>query len=164
MIAATIGGIFAPGSLEGATASGVPVKAFEADIRAHKVVATGEDFYAINAKGNVPCLVVKDGEGKVVLLLNEGAAVLQYLGDHSPNAAKIVPAAGTNDRYAVANKLNWLASELHKSYGPLFNPALDEAGREKQREVVYSKIECECRIGLSTVNHTRVIASEKRPP
>ena len=41
----------------------------------HKT-ASGVDFYTINPKGNVPCLVLNDGT-----ILNENAAVLQYIAD-----------------------------------------------------------------------------------
>lgn len=104
MCAATIGGILEAGKLEGATAAGVPFRCLEADIRAHKVVSTGEDFYAINWKGNVPTLVVKDAAGAVTLLLNEGAAVLQYVADHSPKQ-NIAPASGTDARHALQNQV-----------------------------------------------------------
>lgn len=103
------------------------------------MVSTGQDFYEINPKGNVPTLVVKDADGKVTLLLNEGAAVLQWIADASPSP--VAPANGTPERYLLQNKLNWTASELHSSYGPLFNPALDDAAKEKQRGVIAKKID-----------------------
>ena len=87
----------------------------------------------------MPTLVVKDAEGKTVLTLNEGAAVLQWIADHSPKA-NVAAANGTNERYALQNTLNWTASELHKAIGPLFNPALDEAGKEKARALFVSKV------------------------
>ena len=58
-----------------AVAAGVHIDTEQADIRAHKT-ASGADFYAINPKGNVPALVLDDNT-----LLNEGAAVLQWIAD-----------------------------------------------------------------------------------
>ena len=74
--------------------------ASQVDIGKHVVTATGADFYKINDKGNVPCLVLADGT-----VLNEGAAVLQWIADASPEA-KLAPANGTTERYILQNVLN----------------------------------------------------------
>eukprot|EP00271_Cylindrocystis_brebissonii_P014263 TRINITY_DN35568_c0_g1_i1.p1 TRINITY_DN35568_c0_g1~~TRINITY_DN35568_c0_g1_i1.p1 ORF type:complete len:272 (-),score=34.98 TRINITY_DN35568_c0_g1_i1:565-1380(-) len=106
---------------------GRQVTPYEVDIRAHKVLSStkkGEDFYAINVKGNVPALVLEDKT-----LLNEGAAVLQWIADQSPEAA-LAPPNGTPSRYLLQAKLNYVASELHASCGPLFNPSLTPEVRE----------------------------------
>jgi len=58
-----------------AVAAGLKIDVEQVDIRSHKT-SSGADFYAINPKGNVPTLVTNDG-----VVLNEGAAVLQYLAD-----------------------------------------------------------------------------------
>lgn len=58
-----------------AVAAGLKIDVEQVDIRTHKT-SSGADFYAINPKGNVPTLVTNDG-----VVLNEGAAVLQYLAD-----------------------------------------------------------------------------------
>jgi glutathione S-transferase len=47
------------------------------DLGTHRT-ASGADFLAVNPKGNVPALVLHDGT-----LLNEGAAVLQWLADQA---------------------------------------------------------------------------------
>ncbi|KAI9313999.1 glutathione-s-transferase [Zopfochytrium polystomum] len=93
----------------------------ETDIRAHKVLKgakAGTDFYAINPKGNVPTLVLADGT-----LLNENAAVLQWIADAHPPSG-LAPAPGSSDRYLLQSKLNWLSSELHTCVGALINPTL----------------------------------------
>ena len=58
-----------------AVAAGVHINTEQADIKTHKT-ASGADYYAINPKGNVPALVLDDNT-----LLNEGAAVLQWIAD-----------------------------------------------------------------------------------
>jgi len=80
--------------------------------------ASGLDFYTINPKGNVPCLVFEDG-----MILNENGAVLQWIGDHVPamSGLSICPPNGTYDRYLLQNCLNYLSSEVHQSFGPLFS-------------------------------------------
>lgn len=98
------------------------------DLRRHQV-ESGEDFYAINPKGAVPALVLDDGA-----VLTEGAAVLQYLGDHV--APALVPANGTLERARLQEMLNYLASEYHKSFVPLFYLGKDADSSDLKRQVV----------------------------
>ena len=92
-----------------------------------KKLAGGGDFYAVNPKGYVPVLELDDGQR-----LTEGPAIVQYLADQKP-AAKLVPAAGTLERYRVQEMLGYINSEIHKAYSPLFNPQLSADVRQ-QRE------------------------------
>jgi len=115
-----------------ATIAGVPFDSEVVDLKSHKT-ASGADFYTINPKGNVPSLVTDHG------LLNEGAAVLQYIADKAPES-KLAPANGTYERYALQNIFNFIGTELHAKYGPLFNPALDDAGKKAAQDAVYQKL------------------------
>jgi glutathione S-transferase len=83
-------------------------------------LADGSDYYAINPKGYVPLLELDNGDR-----LTEGPAIVQYIADHAP-ASGLAPAAGTMARYRLMEWLNFISSELHKSYSPLFNPAMPE--------------------------------------
>lgn len=78
---------------------------------------TGADYRAINPKGYVPALALADGE-----LVTEGAAILQLIADRHPEAG-LAPAAGTLERTRVQEHLNYIASELHKAFGPFFSGA-----------------------------------------
>jgi len=80
-------------------------------------LADGSDYYAINPKGYVPLLELDNGER-----LTEGPAIVQYIADHAP-ASGLAPAAGTMARYRLMEWLNFISSELHKSFSPLFNQA-----------------------------------------
>ncbi len=80
----------------------------------------GSDFYAINARGYVPVLELDNGER-----LTEGPAIVQYIADQAP-AKNLAPAAGTMARYRLQEWLNFTTSEIHKTYSPLFNPAVPE--------------------------------------
>lgn len=71
-------------------------------------------------------------------LLNEGAATLQYIADLAPGSG-LAPPAGSEERYVLINNLNFLASELHASFGPLFGPGSDEF-KAAQREKVATKL------------------------
>ncbi len=89
------------------------------DLRAHKV-HDGTDYYTINPKGSVPTLELDDG-----WRLTEGAVIDQYIADQKPESG-LLPVAGTRERYRVQEWLNFIASEIHKTFGPLFGGS-DEA-------------------------------------
>ncbi len=102
---------------------GLPFELEAVDLRT-KRTASGADFAAINLKGYVPALRLDDGE-----VLTEGPAIVQYLADkHAPGT--LAPAAGTVERARVNGHLNFISAELHKAFGPLFNPPLTPEARE----------------------------------
>ncbi|WP_246130442.1 glutathione transferase GstA [Nitrospirillum pindoramense] len=82
-----------------------------------KVTETGANFLEANPKGSVPALALDDGT-----VLTEGAVIAQYLADLAP-ASGLIPAAGSLGRYKVLEWLNFIATDLHKGFSPLFNPA-----------------------------------------
>ncbi|MHB1544047.1 MAG: glutathione transferase GstA [Gammaproteobacteria bacterium] len=83
-----------------------------------KKTEKGLDFMTVNPKGYVPTLEMDDGA-----ILTEGPVIVQYLGDRKPDSG-LVPPAGTPERYRLQEWLNFVSTELHKQYSPLFNPAL----------------------------------------
>ena len=95
--------------------AGLDVQLAKVDLKAHKVEG-GADYYGVNPKGYVPALEVSPGQ-----VLTEGPAIVQYLADQKPQAG-LMPAAGSLDRYRVAETLAFINSEIHKTYSPLFNP------------------------------------------
>ncbi len=99
--------------------SGLNFEPVLASTKTHKL-QDGTDFYTINAKGYVPVLELDNGER-----LTEGPAIVQYIADQAP-AKNLAPAAGTMARYRLQEWLNFTTSEIHKTYSPLFNPAVPE--------------------------------------
>jgi len=95
--------------------TGLPFETVKVDL-ATKRLETGEDYTAINPKGAVPALEMEEGG-----LLTENAVVLQYIADRAPEA-RLIPPVGTLARYRVLEWLNYLGSEVHKRFGPLFHP------------------------------------------
>ena len=81
-----------------------------------KSIKGGGDYRAVNEKGSVPALELDDGG-----VLTENAVVLQYIADQNPGAA-LAPQPGTFARYRLAEWLNFIATEIHKSFGPMWNP------------------------------------------
>ena len=93
--------------------AGIEAKLVKVDTKTHKL-KDGGDYYAINGKGYVPTLELDDG-----LRLTEGPAIVQYIADRNP-ASRLAPAAGTMERYRLQEWLNFITSELHKQFSPLF--------------------------------------------
>lgn len=90
-----------------------------------KVTATGANFLDINPKGAVPTLITDDQK-----TLTENSAIQEYLAEtHQPNP--LLPAVGDFQRYRVLEWLSFVSTELHKSFGPLFNPKVPEADKKE---------------------------------
>jgi glutathione S-transferase len=87
----------------------------QVDVRAKKT-AGGGDFLVINPKGYVPALEMKDGA-----VLTEGPAIVQFIADLAPDRL-LAPANGTLERYRLAEWLNFISTEVHKTFSPLFRP------------------------------------------
>ena len=96
--------------------TGLPYEAILAPTKT-KVLPDGSDYRKVNPLGYVPYLVVDDGTG-----LREGPAIVQYIADQAPDK-KLVPANGTMARYQLQSWLNFIGTEIHKGFSPLFNPA-----------------------------------------
>lgn len=93
------------------------------DLGTHKT-DKGADFYRINPKGYVPALELDNGQ-----LLTENSAIVQYIADQKPEA-KLAPANGTLERYRVQEWLSFIGTEIHKTFGPLWNPKIGEAEKK----------------------------------
>ena len=105
--------------------AGLPFTAVKVDLRTHKL-ADGTDYYTINPKGYVPFLELPDGER-----LSEVAVILQYIADRKPGT--LAPAFGSIERYRLMEWLNFIATEVHKQFGPLFYPTTPDATKEAQK-------------------------------
>ena len=106
---------------------GMPFTAVKTDLKSKKT-ETGADYLAINSKGAVPALELDDGQ-----LLTENAVIVQYLADQKPDAG-LAPRAGTLERYRLMEMLNFIATELHKNFSPLFNPSASPDWKQAARD------------------------------
>lgn len=102
------------------------------DLTSHRT-ANGADYYAINPKGSVPALGIGDE------ILTENGAILQYIGDKA-GINGLLPIEGM-PRYRVIEWLAYLGSDVHKSFGPLFNPSLSDDARKAQTDIVVKKLD-----------------------
>ena len=69
----------------------------------------------------------------MVETLTEGPVIVRYLADQKA-AASLARAAGTMERYRIQEWLNFITSELHKSFGPMFRPTTPDAYKDISRE------------------------------
>lgn len=99
--------------------AGIDVTLAKVDLRAKKI-DNGDDYLATNPKGYVPALQLDNGE-----LLTEGPAIIQYIADLHPEK-KLAPTPGTLERARLQEWLNFISTEMHKSFTPLFRGAGDE--------------------------------------
>jgi glutathione S-transferase len=97
--------------------AGLPYDLVKVDLRAKKL-ENGDDFLKINPKGQVPTLELDGGE-----VLTEGPVIVQMIADKAA-AKNLAPTRDSADRYKLQEWLNFITTELHKNFGPLFSPAL----------------------------------------
>ena len=95
----------------------------------------GEDYLAVNGKGYVPALRLDDGT-----TLTEVGAIIQYLADEKPRR-NLAPKPRTPERYKLIEWVNFVASEIHKALGDLFNPKMTPEWREARLERLSKRLD-----------------------
>jgi len=98
-----------------------------ASTKSHKL-QDGTDYYGINPLGYVPLLELDDGAR-----LREGPAIVQYIADQAP-MKNLAPANGTLPRYRLQEWLTFIGTEIHKTFSPLFQPAMPEEAKQVFRD------------------------------
>ncbi|WFU40558.1 glutathione transferase GstA [Bradyrhizobium sp. CB82] len=112
----------------------LPYELVKVDIRAKKL-ENGEDFLKVNPKGQVPALGLDSGE-----IVTEGPVIVQMIADQA-SAKGLAPARDSSERYKLLEWLNFLTSEVHKSFGPLFSPVLADDAKAFFKDRVMGKLE-----------------------
>jgi glutathione S-transferase len=106
--------------------SGLPFEAIAAPTKTHQL-PDGSDYHRVNPLGYVPFLALDSGEG-----LRECPVIMQYIADQVP-ARRLAPPAGTMPRYRLMEWLNFIGTELHKGFSPLFTPGMPEEAKALAR-------------------------------
>jgi glutathione S-transferase len=99
--------------------AGLPYDLVKVDVRAKKL-ENGDDYFKINPKGQVPALGLDNGE-----IMTEGPVIVQMIADQAAGK-NLAPANGSPERYRLQEWLNFVTTELHKNFSPLFNPAIPD--------------------------------------
>jgi glutathione S-transferase len=114
--------------------AGIPFELERVNL-ASKKTASGGDYLEVNPKGYVPALRFDNGD-----VLTEGPAIVQYLADSVPEK-QLAPAAGSMERYRLVEWLNFISTELHKTFSPLFNPKAPEETKQAARDIIAARLD-----------------------
>ena len=109
--------------------AGAQARYLEVDPKTKIVQSDGSDFRDVNPLGLVPTLRTDEG-----LVLNENAAILQYVADRFPQAG-IATGPGV-ERSRLHQWLCFIGTELHKG---LFVPVLDKKASAEVKDYILGK-------------------------
>ena len=112
--------------------AGLPYDLVKVDLRA-KTLENGDDFLKVNPKGQVPVLALDSGE-----LVTEGPVIVQMIADKAAGK-NLAPARDSTERYKLLEWLNFITTELHKSFGPMFSPVLADDAKAFFKDRVMGK-------------------------
>ena len=112
--------------------AGLPYDLVKVDLRAKKL-ENGDDYLKVNPKGQVPALALDSGE-----LVTEGPVIVQMIADKVA-AKNLAPARDSAERYKLLEWLNFITSEVHKNFGPLFSPVLADDAKAFFKDRVMAK-------------------------
>lgn len=130
---------FAPGACSMAAhialrEAGCQFESEKVDLK-QKRTSSGADYMRVNPKGYVPTLELDSGQ-----VLTEVGVVIQYIADLKPDLA-LAPKAGTMERYRLMEWIQFISTEIHKAFGPLFKPDTPDATRQAQRDLLGKRFE-----------------------
>ena len=112
--------------------AGLPYDLVKVDLKAKKL-ENGDDFLKINPKGQVPALALDSGE-----LVTEGPVIVQMIADQAAGK-NLAPARDSAERYKLLEWLNFVGTELHKNFGPMFSPVLADDAKAFFKDRVMGK-------------------------
>ena len=104
------------------------------DLKTHKT-ELGTDFYQINPKGSVPAIELDNKE-----VLTEGAVLIQYVADQKPEK-NLMPKFGTLERYRAQEWLNFVSTDIHKNFSPLFNSQNSDDVKNRSKDTLAKKFD-----------------------
>jgi glutathione S-transferase len=112
--------------------AGIAIALEKVDL-ANRTTETGANYLAVNPKGYVPALGLQDNS-----VLTEASAIIQYMADSQPEK-NLAPALGSMERYRLLEWLGFISTEIHKGFGPLWNPATPDAVKAATKERLASR-------------------------
>jgi glutathione S-transferase len=112
--------------------AGLPYDLVKVDLKA-KQLENGDDYLKVNPKGQVPALGLDSGE-----LVTEGPVIVQMIAD-KVSAKNLAPARDSAERYKLQEWLNFITTEVHKNFGPLFSPVLADDAKAFFKDRVMTK-------------------------
>jgi glutathione S-transferase len=114
--------------------AGLPYELVKVDLKAKKL-ENGDDYLKVNPKGQVPALALDSGE-----LVTEGPVIVQMIADKA-SGKNLAPARDSAERYKLLEWLNFVGTELHKNFGPMFSPVLADDAKAFFKDRVMGKFQ-----------------------
>ena len=111
--------------------AGLPHDLVKVDLRAKKL-ENGDDYLKVNPKGQVPALQLDSGE-----IVTEGPVIVQMIADKV--GKDLAPAHDSTERYKLLEWLNFITTELHKNFSPMFSPVLADDAKAFFKDRVMGK-------------------------
>jgi len=112
--------------------AGLPYDLVKVDLRAKKL-ENGDDYLKVNPKGQVPALALDNGQ-----VVTEGPVIVQMIADRAKDR-NLAPPRDSEERYKLQEWLNFITSELHKNFGPMFSPVLTDDAKAFFKDRVMGK-------------------------
>jgi glutathione S-transferase len=112
--------------------AGLPYDLVKVDLKVKKL-ENGDDYLKVNPKGQVPALSLDSGE-----LVTEGPVIVQMIADKAA-AKNLAPARDSAERYQLQEWLNFITTELHKNFSPMFSPLLADEAKAFFKDRVMAK-------------------------
>jgi glutathione S-transferase len=105
---------------------GLPFELVKVNVKT-RTLPDGTDYRKVHPLTYVPLLELDDGTR-----ITEGPAIVQYLADRVPEK-RLAPPQGSLERVQLQTWLNFVSTEIHKGFTPMFNTALPEDMKELLR-------------------------------
>ena len=112
--------------------AGLQFELEKVDTKAKKT-ASGADYLTINPNGYVPALQIDSGD-----VITEGPAIVQWVADQAPQS-HLAPPNGTIERTKLQQWLNFISTEIHKSYSPLFSAEVPDAYKTMTKDKLFKR-------------------------
>jgi len=113
--------------------AGLPYDLVKVDLRAKKL-ENGDDYLKVNPKGQVPALGLDNRE-----VMTEGPVIVQMIADQAAEK-NLAPSSDSAERYRLQEWLNFVTTELHKNFSPLFNPAIPDEVKAIFKDRIMGKV------------------------
>jgi len=113
--------------------AGLPYDLVKVDLRAKKL-ENGDDYLKVNPKGQVPALGLDNGE-----VMTEGPVIVQMIADQAAEK-NLAPSSDSAERYRLQEWPNFVTTELHKNFSPLFNPAIPDEVKAIFKDRIMGKV------------------------
>lgn len=108
--------------------SGLPYQTEKVNLK-DKTCSSGS-YWMVNPHGKVPALELEDGG-----ILTENAVIMQYVASLAPGL-NLIPPAPSKEHWRCLERINFIATDIHKGFGPLFNAEHLMPGSSQNQETL----------------------------